>query len=400
MIAQRFALVGLRAFGGSPSQVALLKSQPWREGMLDDAAFSSLDALVQALPGFSAAQLVAAIGLIQTGSPQGGLAALTAYSLGGTLLLGAIGWLGFHGAAHHPFSTVSPILASAQMGLAASAVALAAKAAMQLAHSLVEAPSAAAASAADRNGIGLARFICVAAAALTVCFPRTPAVLPAVLAAAGAITGGHTWWVTRRRRGGATSTAAAEEEEVATRLGGSGAAEEESVSGDGAAAATTTSAERLEALREGRDPDAIATAPVPLSRRSGVTLVGAWFTLLLLLLLVFRWTADEPPPLALRLVEVCFRCGSMVWGGGAVMLPILLREVAPVDVAPATFLQGAALVHVARPLGVQPRRLPRRCVRRPARRARRGRRHPPAGRAPRLCRPAVLEGAPRVCRPA
>lgn len=44
------------------------------------------------------------------------------------------------------------------------------------------------------------------------------------------------------------------------------------------------------------------------------------------------------------LLERFYRVGSLVWGGGPVVLPLLLREVVPRFVTDQTFLQGFAFV--------------------------------------------------------
>ena len=91
-VAYRFGMLGLMAFGGSPAQVALMRSQPGRSEVADDAAFSSVVALCECLPGFTAAQVASALGVLQAGV-YGGFVAVAAYAAASTLALTLIGVL-------------------------------------------------------------------------------------------------------------------------------------------------------------------------------------------------------------------------------------------------------------------------------------------------------------------
>ena len=57
VVARRFGGLGLTAFGSSSEQVACLKAQGWRAAVIDDAAFGSLVALCEDLPGLSCSQV-------------------------------------------------------------------------------------------------------------------------------------------------------------------------------------------------------------------------------------------------------------------------------------------------------------------------------------------------------
>jgi len=62
--------------------------------------------------------------------------------------------------------------------------------------------------------------------------------------------------------------------------------------------------------------------------------------LVLLLLLKQVVSADS----LLGLFESFYRTGSLVWGGGPVVLPMLLRELVPTTMDEATFLNGFVLI--------------------------------------------------------
>lgn len=82
------------------------------------------------------------------------------------------------------------------------------------------------------------------------------------------------------------------------------------------------------------EPD---TLPIPISRRTG----ALWLGLFLLLLVGLPILADGWPSPTLTLVDAFYRTGSLVFGGGHVVLP-LLRDavVAPGWVSEGAFLAG------------------------------------------------------------
>lgn len=87
----------------------------------------------------------------------------------------------------------------------------------------------------------------------------------------------------------------------------------------------------------GADAAPGAVLPVMLSRRLGAGLLSL-FALLLVLLPVLRDVIGSP---ALALVDSFYRAGSLVFGGGHVVLPLLEAEVVPTGwVAPDAFMAG------------------------------------------------------------
>ena len=312
VISRRFALLGLKAFGGSPAQVALMRSQPWREDMADDAVFASLVALCECLPGFTASQLATALGVIQAGSPYGGLVALASYSAAGVVALALIGcvpawpasWAG------------GAFVLSLRMGLGAAGLSLVAKSTLSLFTALVREP--------------ITKAIAIGAAAIAVCLPGSiwlPAVVLALSALASAT---DVWW---KRRNGGEAYADAAVESAGLREDGMGANDEvEEVLDD-----------RREAIRSGREPSAIVTAAVPIYPRGGMVLVALWFAVWLVLLFLRSSIGGWPTVIA----ESHYRSGSMVFGGGAPVLPLLLREVTPeiLPPPPRAFLEGIAFAN-------------------------------------------------------
>lgn len=401
-VAYRFGLLGSMAFGGSPAQVALLRTQPWRSELADDAAFASLVALCECLPGFTAAQIATArtllpnrttdfvhlspvslcwfalscvtVGVLQGGA-HGGAVALAAYAAAGTLALTALGALQptppgapAHGSAHAP-SAATALLGAIEMGMAASAVALLAKSAMQLASVHATTPPT--------------RSICLAAAALGLVLPSARWLPPAVLVAAALAAACERWWAERQLGSGGANTQRDEEEEEAA-LEDERHSQHASASTSSKAAAAAASSAMLEsegagaggaAARGKKSPSSasdVPTAFVPLSPRAGLACFVAWLGLWLLLTLLRLLHGNgaggeggdgggggggEGDATLLGWLEATYRCGSLVFGGGTVVVPLLRREVAGASgglghvsaggtqLPPSSFLEGVALSH-------------------------------------------------------
>jgi chromate transporter len=68
-----------------------------------------------------------------------------------------------------------------------------------------------------------------------------------------------------------------------------------------------------------------ATLPLHVSRRTGATLLAIFFVLLIALPLVAATTSSQ----ALKLFDAFYRAGSLVFGGGHVVLPLLQASVVP-----------------------------------------------------------------------
>lgn len=79
-----------------------------------------------------------------------------------------------------------------------------------------------------------------------------------------------------------------------------------------------------------------AVLPLPVSRRVGVAMLVAFAVLLAGLPLIAAAT-DSP---SLKLFDIFYRVGSLVFGGGHVVLPLLKAEVVPALVSGDNFLAG------------------------------------------------------------
>ena len=288
-VARRFALLGVIAFGGPPAHVALMQEQAWRPQVVDDAGFASLFALTQCLPGPSSTQLAIALGVL-SGGVYGGLVAFACFSATATTTMALLGSLVHASAGFAASGALRSFLVSAQMGLAAAAVALVAKAALTLSAKL----------ATDRTTIALNVF----GASCAVLLPGQSWVLPTVLASAGLASAAEAHWM-RHRRGPSLSDSSRDSSGVAL-------------------------AEREAAV----DATDIAITP-----KVAKMLAAGWLGLLALL---GAWNATASAPWLIALLEPFYRVGSLVWGGGPVVLPMLLREVVPAFVSNAQFLQGFA----------------------------------------------------------
>jgi chromate transporter len=77
--------------------------------------------------------------------------------------------------------------------------------------------------------------------------------------------------------------------------------------------------------------------PIPVGRRAGV----AWLALFVALLLGLPWAAAVFPHATLAVADAFYRAGSLVFGGGHVVLPLLQAELVPTGwVGQDTFLAG------------------------------------------------------------
>ena len=172
VIAKRFLFLGAIAFGGPPAHVALFQVQTWRPELLDDASFASLFALTQALPGPSSTQLAIAMGILM-GGVSGGLVAFICFSLVATTTMGILGSISYYAAEVSMAPEMEATLQGVQMGLAAAAVSIAIKAALDLSSKLASEP--------------LSRSLNALAAAANLLAPNIPWVLPLSLFVAGCL---------------------------------------------------------------------------------------------------------------------------------------------------------------------------------------------------------------------
>ena len=284
VIAKRFLFLGAIAFGGPPAHVALFQVQTWRPELLDDAAFASAFALTQALPGPSSTQLAIAMGILM-GGVSGGLVAFICFSLIATTTMAILGCIFFYASEVSMAPEMEATLQGVQMGLAAAAVSIAIKAALDLSAKLASEP--------------LTRWLNALAAAANLLAPDIPWVLPLSLFVAGCVQASQGRFKAFWARAG------------------------------------------LLADQGGQEPPKAPSAAVrdqPVTYFLAMLCLITWIALFAGL--VF-WQGLGPPWWA-DLFERFYRAGSLVWGGGPVVLPLLLPEVVPRFVSEVQFLQGFA----------------------------------------------------------
>ena len=279
----RFFSLGLIAFGGPPAHVALMQIQDWRIALLDDASFASLFALTQCLPGPSSTQLAIALGVL-SGGPIGGLVAFVGFGTMPMIVMTVAGTgLKLAEALALP-DAVSMPLGWALSGLISGAVSLVAAAAIQLSTSLAKTP--------------LTQCCNIMAASFTLLVPGTPWLLPVLLGIGGLATTVH----------------------------------------------AKLSKGQITGQTEG-EVKVLSDAAIPISA------CGAYTCLLLWLIGLVGLTgartvyyAGDDAPWWLILAEPFYRIGSLVWGGGPVVIPMLINDLVPNVVTNSQFLQGFALV--------------------------------------------------------
>jgi len=279
-VAARFLSLGLIAFGGPPAHVALMQIQEWRAPLIDDASFASLFALTQCLPGPSSTQLVIALGLLM-GGPFGGIVAFASFAAFAMLMMTLLGSI-MHAAVDLDFSeSAMTLLNWLQSGITAAAVAIVAAAALKLSTALATEP--------------LTQMLNVMAAVFTLLLPGRSWLLPVILGAAGIASVVHAK-LTLGRVGGSIG-----------------------------------------------DVKTLSQASIPFSMVGGVVFLGVWFALLVGLL-VLRISFGDAAPWWLLLIEPFYRIGSLVWGGGPVVIPMMINDLVPSIVSNTQFLQGLAFV--------------------------------------------------------
>ena len=163
-----------RVRSGPPAHVAMMLDRLVHGlGWIDEASFTSLFALTQALPGLSSTQLATALGGLRAGVP-GAVVAFCCFDAPGFLVMAVAGCS--HGAlsAIERPEWAERLLASAQIGLAAAAVALVAKAVITL--------------GTKRAPDKLTRVLATGGAVGAMLLPGSGWLFPALLAAGGAVT--------------------------------------------------------------------------------------------------------------------------------------------------------------------------------------------------------------------
>ena len=299
-----FLPLGWITFGGPQAHIALLQERfVERRRWLDEERFVELLGLGQGLPGPTSTQMVVAVGTARAG-PLGGLLALLLFLLPAATImaLAGLGMTRFLSAGDRP---------AWLDGVQPATVALVAVAAWRLGLVVVN----------TRLTIGL-----MLLGAIVAILVRQPWAFPAVLALGGLVT---------------TLALGDQRREAAGEAGAEAKAE-----ADPTAAAAAS--EPSPSSKPGSGP-VVAADGVPLenlgiSRTAGALLLLLFFGLLAGLIgvrLIFQGTALP----GLEMFESFYRTGSLIFGGGQVVLPMLLTEVVDTGwVTEQQFLDGFALM--------------------------------------------------------
>jgi chromate transporter len=296
--------LGLTSFGGPVAHIGYFRAEyVQRRGWVDEATYADLVALCQFLPGPASSKVGIALGILRAGL-LGGLAAWIGFTLPSALALTLFAFgVGALGA--DP-SASSGLAAGILHGLKVVAVAVVAQAVWAMARNL----------APDRERATIALLAAVA----TVTWPSALGQV-ATIAAAGVVG----WLVLPRlavplmpeKVSGVSGVSETRSETAAAVVGGvhSGVSE---VSGP-----------RVEGVIHGKmstmSPLSTPAVRVPFGRRTAVAAWAAYFGLLALLPLASAATGSP----AVAVLDTFYRVGSLVFGGGHVILPLLQAEVVP-----------------------------------------------------------------------
>ena len=304
-----FLPLGWITFGGPQAHIALLQERfVARRRWLDEERFVELLGLGQGLPGPTSTQMVVAVGTARAG-PLGGLLALLLFLLPAATImaLAGLGMTRFLSAGDRP---------AWLDGVQPATVALVAVAAWRLGLVVVN----------TRLTIGL-----MLLGAIVAILVRQPWAFPAVLALGGLVT---------------TLALGDQRREAAGEAGAEAAAEPTAAA---AASEPSPSSSSSPSSKPGPGSGPVAADGVPLenlgiSQTAGALLLLLFFGLLAGLIgvrLIFQGTALP----GLEVFESFYRTGSLIFGGGQVVLPMLLTEVVDTGwVTEQQFLDGFALM--------------------------------------------------------
>jgi chromate transporter len=283
-VLRAFAVLGVTSFGGPVAHLGYFRADlVERRRWLDDRDYGDLVVLGQFLPGPASSQVGFGLGLLRAG-PLGALAAFLAFTLPSALIMFAV--------ASGVGLVDGPVGGAVVSGLSIGAVAIVAHAVTGMARSL----------APDRTRASVA----VVAAVLALALPGSTGQLAAI--AVGVLVG---LWLCRD---GVTGTAAAAP-----------------TAGAASGGAPTPGS----APAPGGAPSAWSAVP----RRAAVACLVVFAALLVGLPVLARATGSE----VVALVDVFYRAGALVFGGGHVVLPLLQAGlVDPGWVGEEAFLTGYA----------------------------------------------------------
>ena len=302
-----FLPLGWITFGGPQAHIALLQERfVERRRWLDEERFVELLGLGQGLPGPTSTQMVVAVGTARAG-PLGGLLALLLFLLPAATImaLAGLGMTRFLSDGDRP---------AWLDGVQPATVALVAVAAWRLGLVVVN----------TRLTIGL-----MLLGAIVAILVRQPWAFPAVLALGGLVT---------------TLALGDQRREAAGEAGAEAKAEATAAEAEAAEPSPSSSSKPGPGLGPAVAADGVPLENLGISRTAGALLLLLFFGLLAGLIgvrLIFQGTALP----GLEVFESFYRTGSLIFGGGQVVLPMLLTEVVDTGwVTEQQFLDGFALM--------------------------------------------------------
>ena len=282
-IACAFAPLGWTAFGGPAAHVGLFRETfVGGRGWLTHGAFAELLALGQCLPGPTSTQMSFAIGIAR-GGVAGGVLSGALFQHPGLLMMALAG-----AGAAEALVNPSRVLRALAAGLSAAGAGLIASAADALARSQATTPTT--------------KVLCLASAAAA-CYRQTAWLFPALIALGGCAT---------------TLEARAREKEAKRRDGEASAAREGAIG----------------------DEDAEEAARLGFGTAVGAALIAGWVVALVALGIAVSRT-DYASNKALHWFEAFWRTGSIIFGGGQVVLPLLLNDVVQYDTTCSSTVNNA-----------------------------------------------------------
>ncbi|KAJ1554202.1 hypothetical protein HK405_005731 [Cladochytrium tenue] len=353
-----YAPLAFTTFGGPQAHIAMLLDLfVVRRKWLTDQMFAELFAISNSLPGPASTQLAFTVALIRGGVAPGVLAFLI-WSIPAGIIMASLGYAVSRAGA----SDLPGIVLHLENGFASVAVALVAGAAYKLGAKLIT----------DR----FAAVLAVIGASVVVIFSSSAWAIPLVMAAGGLatfaeaygpavvlhVTAGLRTARQRRTRGTAASTEGegTEVELVEVQNGSTAAAESVVEEASTEQIAQGPSSGGLRQRRQANLPEGPAAATVQQTEQqqgvedeleevyftytpaAGLAVLGVWLALFVASI-VLRTSVDSRP---LNVFGTFFFVGSIIFGGGPVVVPLTYGYVVPNGwLTPTEFLLGLAIIN-------------------------------------------------------
>jgi len=279
-IAKQFSLLGWIGFGGPAAHIGLFQKRLVEKlRWVTSGVFMELFALAQCLPGPTSTQVSFAMGTVRQGT-FGGLLSGALFQAPGAIMMTCVGI-----AAAHTLTNPPPYLRAIIAGLSAISVAMIASAAKGLLTKMC--------------GTNLLALIATFSAAAAV-FCNPPWLFPALIVGGGITTIIHNFMLPENKRTGAGAAPPPRPQ--------------------------ATSSVEAPLLEGAPRDDGLKSLGVSMS--VGAVLASLWLVVLIAVTVLSNTTTYDHRKDAtlLDLFNVFYRCGSLVYGGGQVVLPILMND--------------------------------------------------------------------------